>query len=90
MNNQQDRARDAINGIREMFKDSGLTEKELQDSGKEIRREIMKQYSSNSEQNTPSSTLLSRRTSGTVSRQGRRNAYNDSVSRIKIFERIQN
>ncbi len=48
----------ALKEIREMFKASGITEDELQDSGREVRRDMMKQYSSNSKQNTPSSTLL--------------------------------
>ena len=90
MKNKQARALDAVKEIRKMFKVSGITEAELQDSGREGRRDMMKQYYSNLEQNTPSSTLLSRRASRTISRQGRRNAYSDSIPRIKIFERIEN
>ena len=36
------RALDALKEIREMFKASGITEAELQDSGREIRKEIMR------------------------------------------------
>lgn len=53
MKNTKARARNAVKEIREMFKVSGITEAELQDSGRKIRWEIMKQYSSNSEQKTP-------------------------------------
>jgi hypothetical protein len=83
-------AQRALQEIRKMFKVSGITKAELQNSGREVRRDMMKQSYSNLEQKTPSSTLLSRRTSGTVSRQGKRKAYNESVSRIKIFARIEN
>ena len=58
MRNKKVSAINALKEIREMFRASGITEDELQDSGRKIRREIMKQYSSNSEQKTPSSTLL--------------------------------
>jgi hypothetical protein len=53
MKNTKAHARNAVKEIREMFKVSGITEAELQDSGRKIRWEIMKQYSSNSEQKTP-------------------------------------
>ena len=36
------RALDAAKEIREMFKTSGITEAELQDSGKEIRRDVLR------------------------------------------------
>ena len=48
----------ALKEIREMFKASGITENELQNSGEEIRLEIMKQYSISSAQKTPSSAIL--------------------------------
>lgn len=36
------RALNAVKEIREMFKASGVTEVELQDSGKEIRRDVLR------------------------------------------------
>ena len=37
------RALDAVKEIREMFKASGISEAELQDSGRKIRREVVKE-----------------------------------------------
>jgi hypothetical protein len=43
MNNKKVRAEAALKEIREMFKASGISEAELQDSGRKIRREVVKE-----------------------------------------------
>ncbi|MGP8080592.1 MAG: hypothetical protein ACLPVI_08810 [Dehalococcoidales bacterium] len=58
MKNKKVVAKNALKEIREMFQASGITEAELQASGREIRRELIKQLYFNPEQRTPSSTLL--------------------------------
>jgi hypothetical protein len=44
MKNKKVLAQNALKEIRDMFKASGITEAELQNSGREIQLEIMKQY----------------------------------------------
>jgi hypothetical protein len=44
MKNKKVLAKNALKEIREMFTASGITEAELQNSGREIRLEITKQY----------------------------------------------
>ena len=57
MKNKKVLAKNALKEIREMFQASGITEAELQASGRKIHRVLVKQLYFNPEQKTPSPSL---------------------------------